>query len=221
MADDAATPDRELSESNADEPELLATEITDIAESEDFEESEDSTDESGSDSGTIPKEKRRRSHVQLALIAGIIVVLALGGLSGWLGYRAYHSYQADKQRQLFLQVARQGALNLTTIDWQRADADVQRVLDGATGDFYDDFEQRAQPFTEVVKQAQSKTTGSITEAGIVPGSLAGDEGQVLVAVKVEYANATTPQQQPRLWRMKLTVREVGGEAKVSKVDFVS
>ena len=90
----------------------------------------------------------------------------LAGLCGWLGYRAYESRKAADERNLFLQVGRQGALNLTTIDFEHADADVQRILDSATGSFYDDFQARAQPFVEVVKQAKSKSVGTITEAGI-------------------------------------------------------
>ena len=85
------------------------------------------------------------SHVRLATIAGLVMVLALAGLAGWMGYRGYDAYKADEERKLFLQVGRQGALNLTTIDWQHAEADVQRVLDSSTGTFYDDFQSRAQP----------------------------------------------------------------------------
>src|SRR5882757_1932661 len=33
--------------------------------------------------------------------------------------------------------------DLTTIDWQEADSDIQRILDGATGRFHDDFAQRS------------------------------------------------------------------------------
>ena len=122
------------------------------------------------------------SHVQVAMIAGLVLVLALGGLTGWLGFRAYQSHQADELRKLYLQVGRQGALNLTTIDFGHADADVQRILDSATGTFYDDFQARAQPFVEVVKQAQSKSVGTIAEAGLVSDSE--NEAEVLVAVTV-------------------------------------
>ncbi len=108
----------------------------------------------------------RVSHVQLATLVGLVVVVVLAALTGWLGFRAYDSYKADEQRKLFLQVGRQGALNLTTIDWEHADADVQRILDSATGTFYDDFEQRSKPFVEVVKQAKSKSVGTISEAGL-------------------------------------------------------
>lgn len=142
----------------------------------------------------------------------------MGGLCVWLGYRAYEARQAEQLKQQLVQVGRQGAINLTTIDFQHADADVQRILDSATDAFYDDFAKRSQPFIEVVKQAQSKSTGTVTEAGLE--SVTGTEGQVLVAVTVQTSNRGAPEQQPRLWRMRLTVKKVGGDAKVSKVEFV-
>ncbi|WP_099038023.1 Mce protein [Mycobacterium neglectum] len=232
MADDAAAPDGELNESSAAEeksdgaePESAAQEASTASETKAADESDDETvddaadesvDEAVDDAAASPKP--RMSHVRLALIAGLVAVVALAGLTGWTGYRAYDSYQGEKQRQLFLQVGRQGALNLTTINWEHAEADVQRVLDSATGQFYDDFQNRAAPFIEVVKQAQSKSEGSIAEAGLESAS--SEEAQVLVAVTVSTSNVGAPQQEPRAWRMRLTVTKVGDEAKVSNVEFV-
>lgn len=159
-----------------------------------------------------------RSPVRLAIITGMLLVVVLGTLSGWLEWRAYQSHQADQQRALFVEVARQGALNLTTIDWQHADADVQRVLDSATGPFHDDFQQRSAPFIEVVKQAQSKSVGSISEAGVESAS--NTEAQVLVAASVKTSVASAPDQQPRAWRMRIVVQKTGDQAKVSNVEFV-
>ncbi len=158
------------------------------------------------------------SHVRLALIAGLVLVLALGGLTGWLGFRAYQSHQVDAQRKVFLQVGRQGAMNLTTIDFQHVDDDVKRILDSATGTFYDDFQQRAQPFTEVVKQVRSKSVGTVTEAGLESESA--DEAEVLVAVAVHTTIEGQPEQQPRAWRMRILVQKVGDDTKVSNVEFV-
>ncbi len=161
---------------------------------------------------------RRMPGVRLAIVTGLVIVVALAGLAGWFGYRAYESHLVDQQRKVFLQVARQGALNLTTIDWNHADADVQRILDSATGTFYDDFQRRAQPFIQVVQQVQSKSEGSITEAGIE--SMSGDQAQVLAAVTVRTSVAGTADPNPRAWRMRITVQKVGDEAKVSNVEFV-
>lgn len=234
MADDAAAPDGELSDSaateetsSAAEPDSGASEtsdaavkdsVTDGAEDDDAsDEDEDASDEEAADEEAAPA-KPRMSHVRLAMIAGLALVVALAGLTGWLGFRTYQSHQADEQRKLFLQVGRQGALNLTSIDWQQADADVQRILDSATGTFYDDFQKRAKPFVEVVKQAQSKSVGTIAEAGLESES--SDGAQVLVAVTVTTSNAGAPEQQPRAWRMRIAVQKVGDEAKVANVEFV-
>ncbi|MFB1297806.1 Mce protein [Mycobacterium sp. pW049] len=222
MADDAAAPDGELTkpadevESTAGEPASTVTDegaggVEDTAEVDDVDESVDP------DPDTAPT-KTPMSHVSLALIAGLVGVLALTGLVGWLGYRTYESHRAEEQRNVFLQVGRQGALNLTTISWESAEADVQRILDSATGTFYDDFQQRAQPFVQVVKQAQSKSVGTIAEAGLE--SAGDDQAQVLVAVTVQTTNAGAPEQQPRAWRMRISVQDIDGEAKVSDVEFV-
>ncbi len=245
MADDAAAPDGELTQSSAAEeqsdtakPESAAQEGGTASDAEAAEETADAVDDGdeasddaddeadedaeeaaeASDEEEPPPAKRRMSHVRLATIAGLVLVVALAALTGWTGYRAYNAYQDEKQRQLFLQVGRQGALNLTTIDWEHAEADVQRVLDSATGTFYDDFQNRAAPFVEVVKQAQSKSVGTIAEAGLE--SATRDEGRVLVAVTVNTSNIGAPQQEPRAWRMRLTVTKVGDDAKVSNVEFV-
>lgn len=158
------------------------------------------------------------SHVKIALIAGLVAVVALAGLTGWLGFQAYQAQQTQDLRNLYLQVGRQGALNLTTIGYENAEADVQRILDSATGTFYDDFQRRAEPFVEVVKQAQSTSEGTIAEAGLE--SFSDDEAQVLVAVTVRTSNAGAPDQAPRAWRMRISVEKVGDEAKVSNVEFV-
>jgi Mce-associated membrane protein len=218
MADDAAAPDGELSGTTAAEPVSTAIdEAKDVADEGD-EATEVESDEAAEDQGA-EEAKPRMSHVRLATIAGLVLVLALGGLTGWLGFRAYESHQADEQRKLFLQVGRQGALNLTSIDFQQADADVQRILDSATGTFYDDFQKRAQPFIDVVKQAQSKSVGTIAEAGL-ESETENQQAQVLVAVTVKTSNAGAPEQEPRAWRMRITVEKVGDEAKVSNVEFV-
>lgn len=229
MADDAAAPDGELTDkpvadeqisaAEAAEGDSTAVELTDAdAVDVDGDIDEDSVDDETVDGAEVVAARTPMSHVKVALIAGTVGVLGLASLAGWLGYRTYESNRAEEQRNVFLQTARQGALNLTTIDWQNAEADVQRILDSATGNFYDDFQQRAEPFVQVVKQAQSKSVGSVSEAGL---ESAGDsEAQALVAVTVQTTNAGAPEPQPRAWRMRISVQQIDGQAKVSKVEFV-
>ncbi|MDZ4232623.1 MAG: Mce protein [Dietzia sp.] len=239
MAVDDAAPDGELTkqtsepnheagvdESGAVEPESTAVEesaaevtAADEVDTDDLDAGEsDAVDDAEDYEATAVPARTPMSHVKLALIGGLVGVLALAGLTGWLGFRAYESNKAEAESALFLQVGRQGALNLTSINHENAEADVQRILDSATGTFYDDFQQRAQPFVEVVKQAQSTSVGTIAEAGVESES--DNEAQVLVAVTVRTSNAGAPEQEPRAWRMRILVEKIGDEAKVSNVEFV-
>ncbi|BBY37875.1 hypothetical protein MMAN_20090 [Mycobacterium mantenii] len=161
--------------------------------------------------------RRRLSRAGSALVASGLIVATLAGLSGWLGYRAYQKHDAQARQNLYVATARQGAVNLTTINYTQVDADVQRILDLATGAFRDDFEERSKPFMEVVKAAQSKSEGTVTDAGLE--SQRGDSAQVLVAVAVKSRTAGG-EEVPREWRMRIEVRSVGDDAKVSNVVFV-
>jgi Mce-associated membrane protein len=221
MADDAAAPEGELSKSTATDETSSGIEVSDAVGTDEVVDADgdsEAADEAAAEV-TAPA-KPPMSHVRLAMIAGLVLVVALAGLTGWLGFRTYQSHETDQQQKLFLSVGRQGAVNLTTIDWEHADENVQRILDSATGTFYDDFQKRAGPFVEIVKQAHSKSVGTIAEAGLEPESITADGAQVLVAVTVKTSNAGAPEQAPRAWRMRLTVQKVGDEAKVSNVEFV-
>jgi Mce-associated membrane protein len=160
----------------------------------------------------------RHSPMRLALAAGIVIVLTLGGLASWLGYEAQTARQADQRHNLFLQTARQGAVNLTSISYTDADADVARILDSATGPFRDDFQRRAQPFIVVVRQTQSASIGTVTEAGME--SETKETAQILVAVSVKTSTAGLPQRDPRSWRVRIAVQRDGQSAKISNVEFV-
>jgi Mce-associated membrane protein len=158
------------------------------------------------------------SDIRALITVGLVVVAALAGVGGWLGYRVYQDREAQAQRDLYVQVARQTAVNLTTIDYTEVDADIKRILESATGGFYDDFQKRSQPFVDVVKKVQSKSEGTVAEAGLL--SEVDDQAQVLVAVSVKTTIAAAPDQEPRRWRMRISVQKTGDGPKVSNVEFV-
>lgn len=189
------------------------------AEAEDVEDYDSAVDAGVDDDPKgVATQARTMSPVRLAIVVGVVAVVASTSVAGWLGYREHQARQAQQQSELLIRVGRQGALNLTTIDYQHADSDMQRILDSATGSFYDDFAKRSKPFVEVVKKAQSKSVGTVTEAGLE--SQSGDEALVMVAVSVVTTNVGEPEAEPRHWRMRISVKKVGDDAKVSNVAFV-
>ena len=177
----------------------------------------DAEDDAGHD--TKRRVPKWVSSIPSPIAVAVATIVALLGVGGWLGFRLHQDDQVQAQRNLYVQVARQTAINLTTIDYTEVDADIKRVLDSATGAFHDEFQNRSQPFVEVVKKVQSKSEGTISEAGLL--SYTKDQAQVLVAVAVKTSMAAAPaDQEPRRWRMRLTVDKTGDSAKVSNVEFV-
>lgn len=209
-----STTSAEVVEFPADESEPSSTDDADASDLEDATPLPDG----GEPGDASPQNSKKRSTLRTAALAGILIVTALSGLAGWLGWRAETDQRDAAARALFLEVGRQGALNLTTIDFRTADSDVQRIVDTSTGNFEDDFQSRSKAFIETVKQAQSITAGSITEAGIE--SINPSQAQVLVGVSVKAQNAADPNARDRSWRMRITVQKVGTGAKVSNVEFV-
>jgi Mce-associated membrane protein len=221
MAGHADTSHGELSKTDQPEPETseeASSEAPEV-ELEDAEDYDGAIDADVDDeSKDVATQAKTISPVRLATVVGVVAVIASSAVAGWLGYREHQAREAQQRSELLIRVGRQGALNLTTIDWQHADADMQRILDSATGSFYDDFSKRSKPFVEVVKKAQSKSVGTVSEAGLE--SQAGDEAQVMVAVSVVTTNVGEPEAEPRHWRMRISVKKVGDDAKVSNVAFV-
>ncbi|MEE6140135.1 mammalian cell entry protein [Mycobacterium sp. 050128] len=152
----------------------------------------------------------------LIMIAVIAVIAAVGG---WLGFQAYESWQTQRQHVRLLDAGKDAAVKLTTISYADADADVQRILDSATGRFSDDFRTRSQPFVAMVKQIRSTTVGTIAQAGIE--SVDNDKARILVAVTVKTTLAAGGEQPVRVWRMRIDVQKIGNETKVSNVEFVA
>ena len=210
MADNAASPDTltappaETADSGA-APDKAQTAATNVRAEADF-------------AARPASRPRRLSALWHPVAAGLVAVIALSALLGWWGFQSYQLRKAHREGTEFLQAARQAALNLTTIDWKRADDDVKRIMDSASGEFYDDFAQRAQPFVEVVQQAQSVSVGTVTEAALE--SQTASEAQALVSVSVNTSNTTGAEPIPRAWRMRISVQELDGLIKVSHVEFV-
>ena len=210
VADDAPTEERaesaEATEGESTEPE-----------SEDSDVREPESEQAAVQNGEKPV-RHRFSGPRALIAAGLVIVAALAGLAGYLGYRAQEVREAQTQHNEFLQAARQAAINLTTISYTEVDADIKRILDSATGAFRDDFQRRSQPFVEVVKQVQSKSAGTVSEAGFLTEQR--DRAQVLLAVSVKTSTAAAPEQDPRRWRLRIDVEKTTDGAKVSNVEFV-
>ena len=153
-------------------------------------------------------------------IAGVLSVAALSlvALSGYFGYSHWQAERDARERSEILDAARQGVVNLTTMNFERADEDVQRVLDGAAGEFRDEFEARSKDLVAVMQEARVQSEGEVLQAAIE--SQSGDSADVIVAVAQKVSNAGGAAEEPRGQRMRVTVQLDDGRYKIVKAGFV-
>src|ERR1700751_4393741 len=150
--------------------------------------------------------------------ATVVAIFALLGASGWMLWR-HHTVVAERQRSAaFVAAARQGVINLTSLDFNNAQRDVQRVLDSATGEFKDDFQRRADDFASVVKDSKAVTQGSIGATAVE--SMSKDSAVVLVLADERITNSAGAKEEPLAFRFRVSVVRDGDQLKISKVEFV-
>jgi Mce-associated membrane protein len=165
------------------------------------------------DAPPVGRSRHTAGLVLAALLTGAGV--ALTGLMLW----QHREVAAQRSQDLqFVEAARAGVTALLSIDHTRAEADVQRVLDLSTGAFREDFQRSADDFIKTAVDSKAVTTGTVNAAAL--DTLEGDSGVVMVAATSEVTNTNGADQDPRPFRISVTVTRDGGTPKMSDVEFV-
>jgi Mce-associated membrane protein len=131
-----------------------------------------------------------------------------------------HRHQAAEQqrRAEYAAAGRQSVVTLMSLDFNKAKDDVQRIIDNSTGQFRDDFKNQADDFVNVAQQ--SKVITEVTVNATAVESMTNDSAVVLVSATSRVTNAAGAKQEPRAWRLSVSLQRDGGQIKMSKVEFV-
>lgn len=181
----------------------------------------DEADEAAQPTETAESEPagRRRVSVSMALsVAAVVAIVGFLGASGWMAWQHHNVAQQRQRAAAYVATARQGVVNLTSLDYNNAKEGVQRVLDIATGEFKDDFQKRAEDFESVVKDSKAVTEGTVAATAVE--SMNKDSAVVLVLANERVTNIAGAKDQPRTFRFRVSVVHDGGDLKLSKVEFV-
>lgn len=202
----------------ADDATVKATEPTEAPEPEEKPESAATPTESPARRLRVPRVPGASRLGMPVAVATVVVICALLGASGWMLWH-HHTVVAERQRSAaYIAAARQGVINLTSLDFNNAQRDVQRVLDSATGEFKDDFQRRADDFASVVKDSKAVTQGTIGATAVE--SMNKDSAVVLVLGNERITNLAGAKDDPRAFRFRVSVVREGDQLKISKVEFV-
>jgi Mce-associated membrane protein len=193
-------------EAQATEVETEATDATDV---------EPEADE--------PVRERRRwrvGRILKVLAAGIAFACTCALITLSVLMVQNHRHQAAEQQRSaeYAAAARQSAVTLMSLDFNKAKEDVQRIIDNSTGQFRDDFKNQADDFIKVAQDSKVITEVTVNATGVE--SMTNDTAVVLVSATSRVTNAAGAKQEPRSWRLSVNLQRDGGQIKMAKVEFV-
>ncbi|MDA2893769.1 hypothetical protein PDG61_22845 [Mycolicibacterium sp. BiH015] len=172
-----------------------------------------------------PRKRRtaRLKPTKYGVAVAAIVVAILGAVAGLAasGYMIVEHRNAEKIRQQtaeYSAAARQSVVTLMSLDFNNAEADVQRIIDNSTGQFKSDFESQAADFVKVAQD--SKVVTEVTVNSTAVESMSDDKAEVLVAAASRVTNTAGANQEPRTWRLSVSLERENGQIKMAKVEFV-
>ncbi|MCQ4360756.1 MAG: hypothetical protein CK429_26130 [Mycobacterium sp.] len=178
----------------------------------------DSRETAVSESGR--RRPRRPKLSSVAAVLAVVISLVAVGASVEMAVLHKHAVRERQQVAEYAAAARQGVVTLTSLDFEHAKEGVQRIVEVSTGTFKDDFLKMADDFTNVVEQSKVVSQGSVQAAAVDLDSMTDNSAVVLVASTSEVTNAAGAKQDPRKYRLIVTMTRDGGQLKMSKVEFV-
>ncbi|UXA11873.1 hypothetical protein KXD97_28635 [Mycobacterium sp. SMC-8] len=169
---------------------------------------------------TVTRKRRLPRPRWTAVVAGLVVLctVALLGASGYMMWTHRAAEKVRQQNAEYVAAARQSVVTLMSLDFNKAEEDVQRIIDNSTGQFKSDFETQAADFVKVAQD--SKVVTEVTVNSTAVESMSDDSAQVLVAASSRVTNTAGADQEPRTWRLSVSLEREDGQIKMSKVEFV-
>ncbi|MBC2933667.1 hypothetical protein [Nocardioides sp. zg-1228] len=115
--------------------------------------------------------------------------------------------------------ARAEAMAFLTVDHRDMDPLVEAVLDGATGDFAEQYASQRDTLTSEAVRTEAVSTPEVVSLGV--GDQSGDAATVLVAANSTVTNTGTDGEgQVRYYRLRLRLVHEGGRWLTSDLQFV-
>jgi Mce-associated membrane protein len=203
------------------------------AESADTTEPTDSTEAAESPAeGTVdaadgePEKKRRAplrwvARIRWKIVAAVVSLLCTGGLiavSVLMFIAHKHALEEQRRTAEYSAAARQGVVTLMSLDFNKAEDNVKRIIDNTTGQFRDEFQAQADSFTQVAKQSKVITEVNVNSAAVK--TMDDNKASVLVSATSHVTNTAGAKREPRSWRLLVDLAHDGDQIKMSKVEFV-
>jgi Mce-associated membrane protein len=163
------------------------------------------------------------SRNQLLSVAALLLVCVCVVLGVFVTNERGRMADAKREQEPYgavLASARAETEAFINIDYREAQASIDKVAAGATGEFKKQYTESADSVIEVLEQNESVMDGEVTWAGVV--SLDVDSATVIAATTGTVANkASQGEAVPRRFRIQLTLELVDGDWLTNNLEFVA
>lgn len=166
--------------------------------------------------GLAPPPGRQRRRVLAALSA--MVLIGVLGMSGFFGWRLKELTDVATAGQAALAAAQHYAVTLTTLDTNDIDSNYQQVIDGATGDFRDQFSKGSAQLRQLLVDNRAMGEGIVVSAAVK--SMTKTEVHVLLFVDQSITNAVNPIPRIDRSRVEMTMELVDNRWLASRVEMI-
>jgi Mce-associated membrane protein len=157
-------------------------------------------------------------RLPLPAAIGVAVVLVLAVAAAvTFGLLLQRRAATDRAGAEALATAKAYAVTVTSYDYQNLDRNFADVLDGATGEFKDQYTGASQTLRQLIANAKATAKGNVLGAGI--SSESPDQVEVVVFVDQTITNAATAQPRVDRNRVIMTLTPHDGRWLVGKLEL--
>jgi len=163
---------------------------------------------------------RPRPHLSWVTLALVVVAVATVAAAAVLGWRWNDDRTLNQAHEQALAAAKQTTVNFVSVSASTVDRDLQRIVDGATGDFRDEFTRSESQVRSAVVENKVDSHGTVLRAALVSGNR--HSAVVLVAIDATVKNVKTPNGRASHYRIQVDVSRDpdSGRWLVSRLQFV-
>jgi Mce-associated membrane protein len=154
---------------------------------------------------------------RLRISAAVAIVVAVLAGSGFMGWQLWQERQIDQASQQAQEAAVAYAQVLTSIDSSKVDENFTQVLDGATGEFKDMYSQSSVQLRQLLIDNKATAHGVVVDSAVQSASK--DKVVVLLFVDQSVSNTSVPDPRVDRSRIKMTMENVDGHWRASKVEL--
>lgn len=168
---------------------------------------------------TLDRRRIGLPSITPGLAATTVLVLALLAFAGWRGLAWQDARDQVSDEKAAAAAASAEVEGLIDISGATSEADMAKLLDGATADFRSELEAQADRLQKTLAANKVKATGEAVSTGVV--KLDGDKATVIVAATGTVQNKSTKAAEPRNYRLEVDLVRSDGDWLVSGLEFVA